>query len=132
MALKFDEFMSFYDNHKRLQNGLNKFLNGFMQQRGMEALRLTRLRTPVRTGNLRRNWYTKIQGTGKNITLSLINPVSYASYIENGHTTHSNEGDSRYEGWHMAEIAMLNVASRLPKTFELELAKFLKTSTRGS
>ena len=46
--------------------------------------RETKVRTPVRTGNLRNGWHTDVTRNGGNVHGEVSNPVEYAVYVEKG------------------------------------------------
>jgi hypothetical protein len=129
MALEYSEFDKFYEKMTKAFGKLEtgQFLTNFMRKEGLKAVRYARERTPVRTGNLRRNW--NIDGpisAGSDTNVIIVNPVEYAEYIERGHTVRSKSAESRYEGWHMAEIAAMRVRNEMPRDFDREFKSFMK------
>ena len=65
----------------------------------------TRPLTPWRTGHLRRNWRGNVDSEPGKTTITLTNPVFYASYMNDGHriVTRSGHVVGWYEGFHMVE-----------------------------
>ena len=51
------QFKDFYESMKRLENGHQKIVEGFLLQMALRLLNKTKKRTPVDTGDLRAGWY---------------------------------------------------------------------------
>lgn len=63
-----------------------KLVNDILRVTANRCLSKTVKRTPADTGNLRKNWKTgNIQHKGFYHTITIENPVEYATYIEYGH-----------------------------------------------
>jgi len=57
-------------------------------------------RTPVKTGNLRRNWTVgDIIKTGSNYSIEIYNPTFYAKYVEYGHRLKIKRGNGISFRW---------------------------------
>lgn len=126
MGVNYGEFKLFVDNFKKMQSGYSSFLNDFLLKCAMDTLARTKKRTPIDTGDLRRNWYITgvIRKSNSEIVVYLYNTKDYATYVELGHQTRDRTG--WIEGYYMATISMEEVNSKLPRRFEREFTKFLK------
>jgi hypothetical protein len=83
--------------------------------------------TPVKTGNFRRNWsISKVERRGNDLVVYLVNPVEYASFVEEGHTHTRGEKKWRVEGFHMARIAIAKVSQNMPADYQREFQKWCK------
>lgn len=51
---------------------------------GLKLVREAKKRTPVDTGNLRRHWFFRVEGSG-DIRIWVLNDAEYAAYVNNGH-----------------------------------------------
>jgi Bacteriophage protein of unknown function (DUF646). len=90
----------------------------------------TKKRTPVRTGDLRRNWYQqKARKLGRIFIGKIFNPMDYASYVNYGHRTRNNEG--WVEGQHMMDKSLKEVENDMVKIIQPELEKLLNGVLNG-
>lgn len=111
-----------YKNFKKMCNNVTKasktidqFLEDFLVGEALEALALTKERTPVDTGKLRAAWkLAKTERTLNSIKIFLVNDVAYASFMETGFTYEKQSQSVWREGYHMAELSLLEIANRLP------------------
>ncbi|WWU65442.1 HK97 gp10 family phage protein [Clostridium baratii] len=124
MGVDFEEFKNFANNFKKMTFKYDKFLFDFLTKIAMDALAKTKKRTPVDTGELRRNWdITRVMKKGNDLIVYLYNSKDYASYVEMGHTTRNRTG--WVEGYYMATISIEEVERKIPKRFEKEFIKFM-------
>lgn len=124
MGVDFEEFKNFANNFKKMTFKYDKFLFDFLTKIAMEVLAKTKKRTPVDTGELRRNWdITRVMKKGNDLIVYLYNSKDYASYVEMGHTTRNRTG--WVEGYYMATISIEEVERKIPKRFEKEFIKFM-------
>lgn len=124
MGVDFEEFKNFANNFKKMTFKYDKFLFDFLTKIAMDALAKTKKRTPVDTGELRRNWHiTRVMKKGNDLIVYLYNSKDYASYVEMGHTTRNRTG--WVEGYYMATISIEEVERKIPKRFEKEFIKFM-------
>lgn len=124
MGLDYTEFNNFVENFKKASIEFNKFIFDFLTKNAMQALAKTKRRTPVDTGELRRNWdITRVVRRGEDLIVYLYNSKDYASYVEFGHATPSRTG--WVEGYYMATISIEEIDNNLPKRFDREFRKFL-------
>lgn len=68
-----------------LQKDQDRFCEECAKYLAQRLIAKVRQRTPVDSGNLRRNWTTNIHKEGQNYVIELINQTEYASYVEYGH-----------------------------------------------
>lgn len=124
MRADFSELENYVKNFQKVSIEFNKFLFEFLTKNAMEVLAKTKKRTPVDTGELRRNWeITRVIRQGEELVVYLYNSKDYASYVENGHTTRDREG--WVEGYYMATISLEEVERNIPKRFDSEFIKFM-------
>lgn len=77
------ELEAFQARLNALNSGQVKvFLSDALKEIGNQMLNLVKARTPVRSGTLRGGW--TVQGGG-GLSITIINTVYYASYVEYGH-----------------------------------------------
>lgn len=82
-------------------------------------------KTPVDTGNLRRNWRIRTVGKRGSMFVSVIfNPVQYASYVEYGHRTRGGKG--WWEGKHMLQLSADEIKRTGPEYLSEHLFLWLK------
>lgn len=116
-----------YKNYASAVKDLEKFLIDFLLENAKWVLNQTIDRTPVDTGNLRRNWHiTKVYALSSgNLGFVLMNDADYASYVENGHTTRNRK--DWVEGYYMATISIAKLEEIMPRRFDKEFTLFLAT-----
>ena len=115
-----------YKTMHRMETDFDRWLHQFLLEEGLRALRLVRPLTPVDTGNLRRNWsVSKVERTGSSLVVYLVNPTEYASYMEDGFTYQTKHGERHFEGFHMAEISLIQVRNTMPARFESSFKRWL-------
>ena len=114
----------------RAANQFKDFLEDFLLKNALEALNKTKKRTPVDTGELRRNWeISSVVRKGADLAVYLYNSKEYASYVENGHATRNREG--WVEGYYMATISIEEIERKLPQRFNREFLKFMNSLEVG-
>lgn len=126
MGLKYKEFKQFYENCRSLSEELEDWLISFLLENAQWLEGITKDRTPVDTGNLKRRWrITNVYRlpSSNSLAFALINDADYASYVELGHTTRNREG--WVEGYFMATISMSELEHKLPRRFTLQFNKLL-------
>lgn len=76
----------FRDNLVKLDKNMDSIIEDCARELAARLLREVKKRTPVKTGNLRRNWHTtSIIKHGFTFTILVINQTEYAIYVEYGH-----------------------------------------------
>lgn len=124
MGADFNELENYVKNFRKMSIEFNKFIFDFLTKNALEALAKTKKRTPVDTGELRRNWeVTRIVKRGDELVVYLYNGKDYASYVEEGHATRNREG--WVEGYYMATISIEEVERNIPKRFDREFIRFM-------
>lgn len=81
-------------------------------------------------GTLRRSWMmSTITKDEDKYTISVYNPIEYASYVEFGHRTRNHKG--WVQGRFMMTKSELEINAQAPGILEKEIAKFLKGVLSG-
>ncbi len=89
MGLDSREFQEFVGRFKALQKKHEAFIRNFLTEMGLRALAQTKALTPVDTGNLRERWeLSQVFRKGDSLYVVIFNPVTYASFVEDGHMQH--------------------------------------------
>lgn len=127
-GFEYSEFKKLVKSVEAIQVEFDEFLKNFLLKQALIALRLVKPRTPVDTGHLRNSWeLTDVQIYDSFLIVSLVNPVEYASFMENGFTYHTKQGDRRFPGYHMAELSILQVQQQMPRKFDAAFKNWLKS-----
>ena len=105
-------------------------------------LALTIKKTPVKTGNLRRQWTggkdtdgrrygdsLEVRREGNSYYITVTNPAEYASYVEYGHRTKNHQG--WVNGTLMLTRSEIELAELTPGILEQKLKKMLKEVFNG-
>lgn len=130
MGFDYSEFEKFCTNMNRAANQFKDFLEDFLLKNALEALNKTKKRTPVDSGELRRNWeISSVARKGADLVVYLYNSKEYASYVENGHATRNREG--WVEGYYMATISIEEIERKMPQRFNREFLKFMNSLEVG-
>ncbi|HHD2752270.1 TPA: HK97 gp10 family phage protein [Clostridium perfringens] len=130
MGFDYSEFEKFCSNMNRAANQFKDFLEDFLLKNALEALNKTKKRTPVDSGELRRNWeISSVIRKGADLVVYLYNSKEYASYVENGHATKNREG--WVEGYYMATISIEEIERKMPQRFNREFLKFMDSLEVG-
>ena len=132
---KFD-FGEFEKMTKSFQKALDervieRFMREFLLEMAHRSERKIKKRTPVDTGNLRRNWQVgNIERRGNVLQVEIYNNTEYATYIEYGHRAGADL--SRWvEGRFMMRISMQEIERELPRYLEKRVAKLLGDIMNG-
>ncbi|WP_415331012.1 HK97 gp10 family phage protein [Clostridium perfringens] len=130
MGFDYSEFEKFCTNMNRAADQFKKFLEDFLTKNALEVLNKTKKRTPVDTGELRRNWeISSVVRKGADLVVYLYNSKEYASYVEEGHATRNREG--WVEGYYMATISIEEIERKMPQRFNREFLKFMDSLEVG-
>lgn len=82
----YSDLMQYQKKLEKLEKELPKFNEKMVKELASRLLRMVKYRTPVISGELRRNWTIgEITTNGAKITVDVINPTEYAIYVEYGH-----------------------------------------------
>ena len=150
--MDYASFNAFAKQFKTFQKEYDDFIERFIYQMAMRALRKTKKLTPVDTGDLRNRWdISEIRQRGNTLEVDLINPLEYASFVEDGHWQDRRwvpgkfiDGRFVYQkydgqkggtgimlkqkwvpGKYMARISIKQIEKEMPKRYELEFKKFM-------
>ena len=90
-------------------------------------------RTPVKTGNLKDNWFsTKVTRIGNAFEIRVYNPVSYGVYVEFGHRrVGKNLTNPWTEGRYMLTKAELELEKQAPGLLAKMVQKYLEEMLNG-
>ena len=127
-GINYKELSAYVSSITLMNNDFNKFLREFLLEMADRIIaRVKRKdRTPVDTGALRRSWELgDIQGSGRNISVEILNGMDYATDIEYGHriVVHGSEV-GWYEGRFMLKISIDEVRKQMPLRYQNEFKKF--------
>ena len=125
MPADFGELEGLKNQYIAVQKDFRQFLEDFLYEQAMRALRKIKLRTPVDTGALRNAWTIEngVIKKGNNFIVVIENPLEYASFIEYGHTKQNRIG--WVDGYFMATVSIQEVQDALPKRFDKAFKEFL-------
>lgn len=88
-------------------------IEGFLVEIASRGLRKAKQRSPVDTGELRRNWNVgKVKRSGDTLSIELYNNTEYAPYVEYGHRTRNG---GFVPGVYMLEITLMELERELPR-----------------
>ncbi|WP_035454784.1 HK97 gp10 family phage protein [Agrilactobacillus composti] len=91
---------------------------------GTQALRGAKSRTPVDTGNLRRQWSIKGPSyAGSAFVIEVLNNADYASFVESGHRTRG--GSSWISGQFMLYKTLQEIDAQMPQLLTPALKNML-------
>lgn len=126
MSMDFKQFENLNKQYKDVLKGFNKFIEDFLFEQGMRALRKTKLRTPVDTGALRNAWnlHENVYRRGDELYVVLHNPLNYASFIEYGHTKPGRIG--WVDGYFMATVSIQEVQDAIPTRWNKAFKQFIE------
>lgn len=155
MAGRFDysEFRKLTEQLQKQEADYDKFIRDFITEMGMRLIAKTKALTPVVTGDLRDHWeLTKVTKVGDSYQIDMVNPMDYASFVEDGHIQRrrwlpgvwktSKKGAPTFEyvrgaktgmmltykwipGQHMARISINKIEKTMQPRFERAFAKFM-------
>ena len=123
------DYRQLQDLQRRIEELQRADMDAFCRKMAKELtkklLRKVSNRTPVDTGNLRREWSIgEIRRNGDSYEVEIINPVEYASYVEYGHRTGNHKG--WVKGKFMLTVSEMELQAQAPAFLEKELYKYLK------
>ncbi|NLG90106.1 MAG: HK97 gp10 family phage protein, partial [Clostridiaceae bacterium] len=129
-------------------------IRDFLLEMAFRAERKIKKRTPVNTGNLRRNWRVgNVERRGNSYVVEIYNNTDYASFVEYGFRSHFVPGywqgnhfvydpsadtgmyvgpkDGWVEGRFMMTISMKEIERELPKYLEKRVIELLDNIMNG-
>lgn len=118
------ELKKFRDNLVKLDKNTDRIIEDCAKALAARLLREVKKRTPVKTGNLRRNWHTtSIIKHGFTFTMLVINQTEYALYVEYGHR--KKDGKGWVSGKFMMTISAEKIQQKAPQIVEKIIAQRL-------
>lgn len=110
---------------------IERFIQDFLLEMAFRALRKIKKRTPVDTGELRRNWKVgRVERRGTTYVVEIYNNTDYASFVEYGHRT-GKDLTKWVEGRFMMTISMQEIERELPRYLEKRVTQLLNDIMRG-
>ncbi len=110
---------------------IERFIRDFLLEMAYRAERKIKKRTPVDTGELRRNWTVgKVERQGDGYVVQIFNNTEYASFVEHGHRTGADLTEW-VEGRFMATISMKEMERELPRYLEKRQLELLNQIMNG-
>lgn len=120
------ELKKFRDNLVKLDKNMDSIIEDCARELAARLLREVKKsgRTPVKTGNLRRNWHsTSVVKHGFTFTILVINQTEYALYVEYGHR--KKDGKGWVPGKFMMTISADDIERKAPQIVEKIIAQRL-------
>ena len=120
------ELKKFRDNLVKLDKNMDSIIEDCARELAARLLREVKKsgRTPVKTGNLRRNWHsTSVVKHGFTFTILVINQTEYALYVEYGHR--KKDGRGWVPGKFMMTISAEKIQQKAPQIVEKIIAQRL-------
>lgn len=135
MSDRFDysEFEKFVRNFEKASAEFEAWLNTFLLNEGLRFIAQVKPRTPVDTGDLRDHWtLDSITRRGSDLDIWFVNSMEYASFVEYGHAKPYKAGATPgsadwVEGYFMMTVSIDIIQREMPKRFESQFLKFLKS-----
>lgn len=110
---------------------IERYIRDFLLEMAYRADRKIKKRTPVDTGELRRNWTVgKVERYGDAYTVEIFNNTEYASFVEYGHRTGEDLAEW-VEGRFMMTISMKEIEWELPRYIERRQVELLEQIMNG-
>jgi len=110
---------------------IERFIRDFLLEMAMRAMRKIKKRTPVDTGELRRNWMVgSVVRQGDAYVVEIYNNTDYAVFVEFGHRTGADL-TKWVEGRFMMTISMQEIERELPRYLEKRMAELLDNIMNG-
>lgn len=127
---------SLEDLERAFDRGLTAMESGIVLKAagrmGQKCIREIKYKTPVITGNLRRNWYSKAEMQDKDVIIQLRNGADYAEPVNNGHRIVVNgETVGKKPGRRMLEKGMAAYKDRYMADDMQGIIEELKTAMKG-
>lgn len=110
---------------------IERFIQDFLLEMAMRSLRRIKKRTPVDSGELRRNWKVgRVVRQGSSYVVEIYNNTDYASFVEFGHRTGADL-TKWVEGRFMMTISMQEIERELPRYLEKRITGLLNDIMNG-
>lgn len=109
---------------------IERFIQEFLLEMAYRSERKIKKRTPVDSGELRRNWRVgRVERRGDVYIVEVFNNTDYASYVEHGHRNRTKT--DWVEGKFMMTISMKEIEKELPAYLERKQAELLEQIMNG-
>ncbi len=131
-TVDFHDFDVLRNSFKHLQGDFDQFLKDFLVEMAERIIAKTKPKTPKVTGALRNAWQLgNVTGSGKEISVEILNPMEYATEIEYGHRIVVGTGENKREvGWYngrfMLTASIDLIQKQMPLRFDRQFREFLK------
>lgn len=113
------------------QRIIERWIREFLLEMAFRAERKVKRRTPVDSGELRRNWQVgNVVRKGNAYEVEIYNNTEYASFVEYGHRAGKNS-TKWIEGRFMMTISMKLVEKEMPKFIEKKQIELLEQLMNG-
>jgi len=110
---------------------IERFIQDFLLEMAYRAERKIKKRTPVDTGELRRNWKVgRVERRGDAYQVEIYNNTHYAQFVEYGHRT-GKDLTKWVEGRFMMTISMQEIERELPRYLEKRVTQLLNDLMNG-
>lgn len=110
---------------ERMERDRDAFCRDCAKELAARLQRKVKQRTPVDSGELRRNWTIgEIRTNGDHYEVDIINPTEYCGYVEYGHRTASHSG--WVPGHFMLTISERELQTAAPAIIERKLQAWLR------
>lgn len=141
-TIDFSEFEKYVKAMKATERDFNNFLRDFLLRMANEILRETKLKQSGHygedfkaydTGAMTNAWTLgSITGSGRDISVEIINPMEYATDIEYGHRIVVGTGENKKEvGWFdgkfMLKTSIENIQRQMPAAYDIAFRQFCKS-----
>lgn len=132
-SFKFDDFKRLANSFQKSldEKDIDRFIRDFLLEMAYEAEEKMKKRTPVDTGNLRRNWQVgKVERQGDSYFVEIDNKADYASSVEYGYRADTETGEW-IEGHFMMTISAKEIERELPKYLKKRQKQLLEQIVKG-
>jgi len=129
----FSEFEKLAKTFKKMldERVIERFIQDFLLEMAYRAERKIKKRTPVDTGELRRNWRVgRVERRGDAYQVEIYNNTHYAQFVEFGHRTGADL-TKWIEGRFMMTISMQEIERELPRYLEKRMIELLDNIMNG-
>lgn len=107
----------------------DEFIKQQAMQLALRLIALTKDKTPVDTGNLRRNWAMgSVEKLENEYVVTVLNNVDYASLVEYGHRNRNHTGWVR--GRYMLTMSENELKEQAPAILARKIEEFLREAFR--
>jgi hypothetical protein len=132
-SFDFSEMENMAKMFKKALDGrvIERFIQDFLLEMAHRAVRKIKKRTPVDSGELRRNWKVgKVERRGKAYVVEIFNNTDYSSFVEFGHRS-GVDLTKWTEGRFMMTISMKDIERELPRYLEKRQKQLLEKLLGG-